>query len=100
MSVNDPRALARQTSRDERLARGVHVVGGVLRLEPFEQVLHPALERDLCAEAKSLAGKARVGVAVTDVAGAVLVDDLRLDVLAEPVRDRLRDAPDRRRLAG
>src|SRR5205823_2877398 len=42
-------------------------------------------------EAEELAREPRVRVAVTDVAGAVLVDDLRLDVLLQSLRDRQGD---------
>src|SRR5207253_796554 len=53
------------------------------------------LERDLGAEAQQLRGEARVCVAVPDVAGAVLRDELRFELLGETARDRLRHRGDR-----
>src|SRR4051812_4034341 len=90
----------REAARDECLACRVDGVGGLLAVEPREQVLHAALERDLGAEAEQLLGEACVGVAVADVARAVLLHDLRLDLLAEAARDHLGDLEHRRRHAG
>ena len=69
-------------------------------LEPAEQIAHPGVEGDLGVEAEQLVGQPGVGVAVADVAGAVLADDLGLDLLAEAARDRLRELEDRRGSAG
>src|SRR5207244_8032909 len=91
------RRSTRKAARDERVTGGVDGVGRLLAFEPGEQVLHPELERDLWAEAEQLLRQARVGVAVADVACAVLVDDLRLDVLAETRRDHGGDLAHRRR---
>ena len=91
------RARPRATSASRAASTRVH---RLLPLEPREQVAHPVLERDLGAEPEPLLGEPRVGEAVPDVAGAVLLDDLGLDLLAEAGRDRLRDLEDRRRPAG
>src|SRR5436190_3085326 len=93
-------ALARETAGEQRLARGVDAVGCLLCLEPREQVVHSGVEGDLRAEAEQLVGQPRVGVAMPDVAGAVLIGDLGLDVLPETPRDHLGDLEHRRGRAG
>src|SRR5204862_423314 len=85
-SVSSPRAAVagdgkREAARDQRLAGGIHGVHRLLPLEPREQVAHPVLECDLRPESEPLLRQPRVGEAVPDVAGAVLLDDLRLDLL-------------------
>src|SRR2546423_5505419 len=87
-------ASAREATRDERLAGLVHGIRRLLPLEPREQLLHAGLERNLGAEPEQLGGQAGVRVAVADVAGPVLVDHLRLDLLAEALRDHAHDLVD------
>src|SRR4029077_7992731 len=94
---SNERALTREAARHERLTRRIDRVSPLLSLEPFEQLLHPGLERNLCAEPEQLVREARVRVAVTDIAGAVLVHDLGLELLAEPARDRVCQLGDRLR---
>src|SRR5207253_7584087 len=55
---------------------------------------------DLGAEPEQFPPEARIGVAMADVPGAVLLHDLGLDLLAEPAGDHLGDLEDRGRSAG
>src|SRR5919202_1309641 len=88
------------TRTSGKRSRTVHGVLGFLPLEPREQVAHTRLERDLGAEAEQLVRQARVRVAVADVAGAVLPDELGFHVPVEPAGDRARDVDNGRRYAG
>src|SRR4029079_8548094 len=74
---SNERALTREGARHARLTRRIDRGRRLLSFEPFEQFLHPGLEGNLCAKPEQLVREARVRVAVTDVAGAVLVNDLR-----------------------
>src|ERR671936_1853615 len=91
---------AGEATRNQGLTCGVDGIGRLLRGEPRKQILHPVLERDLRTEAEQLFRELRVCVAMADVARAVLVDDLRLDLLAETLCDHARDVQHRGRAAG
>src|SRR5690349_4400988 len=73
------------------------MVDGFLVAKPIRQLAHPVLELDLRLEAEQLLRAGRVGVAVTDIARAVLPDPLRLDLYAETVRQSRRDVVHSRR---
>src|SRR5207302_1344668 len=77
-----------EATRSQLARRRVDSVDRLLVSEPLDQLGHPLLEGYARAKAEQLLGAPGVGVAVSDVAGAVLGGPVRLDVQVEPLRQQ------------
>jgi hypothetical protein len=66
----------------------IEAIHGCLLLDPGQQIVHALLERHARFKAKQPAGLGDIGVAMADVAGAKLVQDLGLDVAISQVLDQ------------
>ena len=91
--------LAGETSLDECRRRLLHAIIGLLVGEPLRQLRHPVVEDDSGLVAEFLPSERDVGEAMPDVAGTVLLPQLRLDIHTELAREHLGDAQHRRRVA-